>query len=77
MPVRLGTIVEEWSRQHRYAGISVTTALFGAVLACHWETADKLARALARLDAVVAKHVEAVARHYERQLAALAPYRAR
>ena len=70
-PVHVDTIVKDWSRTHRYAGLSVVDG----TVACDWQYAGKLARVLAQLDDMVAHHIEVVARHYEARLEALAPYR--
>jgi len=70
-PVHVNTIVEDWSRTHRYVGLSVADG----TVACDWQLAGKLALALAQLDDVVAHHIEAAAKYHEGLLTALAPYR--
>ena len=72
-PATVGTAIKEWSRAHRYAGVTVHGDT-GRV-SCAWEHTAKLARVLAQLDEVVARRVEAAAGHHEARLAALAPYR--
>ena len=72
-PTTVGTVIEEWSRVHRYAGVTVY-GVPGRV-SCAWEHAAKLARVLAQLDEVVARRIEAAARHHKARLAALAPHR--
>ena len=70
-PVHLDTIVADWSRTHRYAGLRVVD---GAIT-CDWQHAGKLAHVLAQLDDLVAHFIEAAAKHHQARLAALAPYR--
>lgn len=69
----VGAVIHDWVRTRRYAGI----AIHGETgrISCAWEHAGKLARVLAQLDEVVARRIEAAARHHEARLAALAPHR--
>ena len=69
----VGTVIGKWSHAHRYAGVTIHGDT--GRISCAWEHAAKLARVLAQLDEVVARRVEAAARHHEARLSVLAPYR--